>query len=62
LNSDKRRAQYAKDVECVVSALADYQHADGHADLAVKIRHGFVEMVEDTRKRKPEKVDERGGS
>lgn len=55
--STKRRKQYEADLSELASVLREYQHSDGHCELTVNIRHGFIVLISDQRKRKPPKVE-----
>ncbi len=55
--TDQREKQYEADAAELVRVLREYQHPDGHCEVSVKVQNGFVTLIEDKRKRKPQKVD-----
>lgn len=57
MSESNRERQYEADKRTVEEVVREYQHAEGHAEITVKIQHGFVTLVEDTQKRKPPKAE-----
>ena len=54
--TDNRNLQYEADLAEMARVVREYQTSDGHCEISVKVQHGFITLIEDTRKRKPEKV------
>mgnify|MGYP006427189891 CR=1 FL=1 len=57
MQKNDKHEQHDADAAELYRVLRDYQTADGHCEITVRMQHGYITLIETTEKRKPPKIN-----